>query len=51
MVALRSITYGTVMDCRWYVKPDIIEAQVEGAIVMALGAANIQEITFKDGLA
>jgi len=39
-----------VMDCGWYVNPDIIQAQVEGSIVMALGAATIHEITFKDGL-
>lgn len=39
-----------VMDCGWYVNPDIIKAQVEGSIVMALGAAAIHEITFKDGL-
>jgi isoquinoline 1-oxidoreductase beta subunit len=39
-----------VMDCGWYVNPDIIRAQVEGSIVMALGAATIHEITFKNGL-
>ena len=39
-----------VVDCGWYVNPDIIRAQVEGSIVMALGAATIHEITFKDGL-
>jgi isoquinoline 1-oxidoreductase subunit beta len=39
-----------VMDCGWYVNPDIIKAQVEGSIVMALGAAAIHEITYKDGL-
>ncbi|WP_442591782.1 molybdopterin cofactor-binding domain-containing protein [Pedobacter sp. AW31-3R] len=39
-----------VMDCGWYVNPDIISAQVEGSIVMALGASTIHEITFKDGL-
>jgi isoquinoline 1-oxidoreductase beta subunit len=39
-----------VMDCGWYVNPDIIKAQVEGSVVMALGAATIHEITFKDGL-
>jgi isoquinoline 1-oxidoreductase beta subunit len=39
-----------VIDCGWYVNPDIVNAQVEGAIVMALGAATIHEITFKDGL-
>jgi isoquinoline 1-oxidoreductase subunit beta len=39
-----------VMDCGWYVNPDIVKAQVEGAVVMALGAATAHEITFKDGL-
>ena len=39
-----------VMDCGWYVNPDIIHAQVEGSIVMAFGAATMHEITFKDGL-
>lgn len=39
-----------VIDCGWYVNPDTINAQVEGAIVMALGAATIHEITFKDGM-
>lgn len=39
-----------VMDCGWYVNPDIVKAQVEGAIVMAFGAATTHEITFKDGL-
>ncbi len=39
-----------VMDCGWYVNPDIIRAQVEGSIIMALGAATAHEITFKDGL-
>ena len=40
-----------VMDCGWYVNPDIVKAQVEGSIIMALGAATMHEITFKDGLA
>jgi len=39
-----------VMDCGWYVNPDIIKAQVEGSIIMALGAATVHEITFKDGI-
>lgn len=39
-----------VIDCGWYVNPDTIKAQIEGSIVMALGAATIHEITFKDGL-
>lgn len=40
-----------VMDCGWYVNPDIIRAQVEGSIVMGLGAAIKHETHFKDGMA
>ena len=40
-----------VMDCGWYLNPDTIKAQVEGSIIMALGAATLHEVTFKDGLA
>jgi isoquinoline 1-oxidoreductase beta subunit len=40
-----------VMDCGWYVNPDIIRAQVEGSIVMGLGAAVKHETHFKDGMA
>lgn len=40
-----------VMDCGWYVNPDIIRAQVEGSIVMALGAATKHETHFADGKA
>jgi isoquinoline 1-oxidoreductase beta subunit len=40
-----------VMDCGWYVNPDIIRAQVEGSIVMALGAATLHAIHFTDGKA
>jgi isoquinoline 1-oxidoreductase beta subunit len=39
-----------VVDCGWYVNPDIIKAQVEGSVVMAIGAATIHEITFKEGM-
>lgn len=38
-----------VVDCGWYVNPDTIHAQVEGSIVMGLGAATIHEINFKEG--
>ena len=38
-----------VIDCGWYVNPDIIRAQVEGSIVMALGAAISHATTFKNG--
>lgn len=40
-----------VMDCGWYVNPDIVKAQIEGSIVMALGAASIHETHFEDGKA
>ncbi|WP_353721271.1 molybdopterin cofactor-binding domain-containing protein [Dyadobacter sp. 676] len=40
-----------LMDCGWYVNPDIIRAQVEGSIVMALGAATTHATTFDDGKA
>jgi len=40
-----------VMDCGWYVNPDIIRAQVEGSIVMAYGAAAVHETHFEDGKA
>lgn len=40
-----------VMDCGWYVNPDIIRAQVEGSIIMALGAAAFHATNFKDGKA
>lgn len=39
-----------VIDCGWYVNPDIIKAQVEGAIIMGLGAATLHEVTFTDGM-
>jgi isoquinoline 1-oxidoreductase subunit beta len=40
-----------VMDCGWYVNPDIIKAQIEGSIIMALGAAVTHETLFNDGKA
>ncbi|GLU45145.1 molybdopterin cofactor-binding domain-containing protein [Allomuricauda sp. NBRC 101325] len=40
-----------VVDCGWYVNPNIIKAQVEGAIIMAMGAATSHEITFEAGQA
>lgn len=39
-----------VIDCGWYVNPDTIRAQVEGAIIMGLGAATMHEIRFEDGM-
>ena len=40
-----------VMDCGWYVNPDIIRAQVEGSIIQALGAATKHATHFADGKA
>ncbi|MHA4741905.1 molybdopterin cofactor-binding domain-containing protein [Dyadobacter sp. MSC1_007] len=40
-----------LMDCGWYVNPDIIRAQVEGSIVMGLGAATSHATIFEDGKA
>jgi isoquinoline 1-oxidoreductase beta subunit len=40
-----------LMDCGWYVNPDIIRAQVQGSIVMAYGAAISHATHFKDGKA
>ncbi len=40
-----------VMDCGWYVNPDIIHAQVEGSIIMALGAATKHATHFEQGMA
>ncbi len=40
-----------VMDCGWYVNPDIIRAQVEGSVIMGLGAAALHETHFQDGKA
>jgi isoquinoline 1-oxidoreductase beta subunit len=40
-----------VMDCGWYVNPDIIRQQVEGSIVMAIGAAVKHETHFSEGKA
>ncbi|MDR3711920.1 MAG: molybdopterin-dependent oxidoreductase [Puia sp.] len=40
-----------LMDCGWYVNPDIISAQVEGSIVMGLGAAIKHATHFRDGKA
>lgn len=38
-----------VVDCGWYVNPNIIKAQIEGSIIMAIGAAAIHEISFEQG--
>ncbi|MFZ2906845.1 MAG: xanthine dehydrogenase family protein molybdopterin-binding subunit [Cyclobacteriaceae bacterium] len=40
-----------VMDCGWYVNPDTIRAQVEGSVVMALGAAVKHATDFAAGKA
>jgi isoquinoline 1-oxidoreductase beta subunit len=38
-----------LIDCGWYVNPNIIQAQMEGSIVMAMGAAMAHETHFKAG--
>ncbi|MBZ5855859.1 molybdopterin cofactor-binding domain-containing protein [Flavihumibacter profundi] len=40
-----------VMDCGWHVNPDIVRAQVEGSVIMALGAAAVHGTHFADGKA
>ena len=40
-----------LIDCGWYANPDIIRAQMEGSVVMALGAAVNHSTHFKDGKA
>lgn len=40
-----------VIDCGWYVNPDIIRAQLEGSIVMAIGAAVNHATHFESGCA
>ncbi|HJT72589.1 MAG TPA: molybdopterin cofactor-binding domain-containing protein, partial [Chitinophaga sp.] len=40
-----------LIDCGWYVNPDIIRAQVEGSIIMGLGAAIHHATHFKGGKA
>jgi isoquinoline 1-oxidoreductase subunit beta len=40
-----------LMDCGWYVNPDTIRAQVEGSIIMALGATINHATHFKEGQA
>jgi isoquinoline 1-oxidoreductase beta subunit len=38
-----------LIDCGWYVNPDTIRAQVEGSIIMALGAAVNHATHFEQG--
>jgi isoquinoline 1-oxidoreductase beta subunit len=40
-----------VIDCGWVVNPGIVQAQVEGSIVMAWGAAVQHETGFREGRA
>ena len=46
---LKILRIVTALDCGPYVNPDTIEAQIDGAVGMALGAAMKDEITVKDG--
>ena len=48
---IRIVKVIAIIDCGWYVNPDIIRAQMEGSIVMAMGAAVKHEMHFKDGKA
>jgi isoquinoline 1-oxidoreductase beta subunit len=41
----------SVIDCGLAVNPDTIKSQIEGSVVMALGAAITHEVTFTDGRA
>ena len=49
--AIRIEKVWTVIDCGVAVNPDVIRQQVEGSIVMALGAATTHEVTFAAGSA
>jgi isoquinoline 1-oxidoreductase beta subunit len=40
-----------VIDCGWYVNPAIIQQQVEGSVIMGLGAATLHATNFRDGKA
>lgn len=40
-----------LIDCGWYANPDIIRQQLEGSVVMALGAAVTHSTHFKEGKA
>lgn len=49
--AIRVDKVWTVIDCGVAVNPDVIRQQVEGSIVMALGAATTHEVAFAAGSA
>ena len=51
MKKLRIDKVFALIDCGWYVNPDIIRAQVEGSIIMAMGAAINHATRFEDGKA
>ncbi len=46
---LKIHTITCAVDCGTIINPDIVKAQVEGAVAFALSALLYQEITFKDG--
>lgn len=48
---LQVLKVWSVIDCGWYVNPDIIRQQVEGSVQMAYGAAVVHELTFANGKA
>ena len=39
----------TAVDCGFWVNPERIRSQIEGAAVMGMGIAKVSEITFKNG--
>jgi isoquinoline 1-oxidoreductase subunit beta len=39
----------TAIDCGFYINPERIQSQIEGAAIMGLSLAKYGEITFKDG--
>ncbi len=39
----------TAIDCGFYINPERIQSQIEGAAVMGLSLAKLTQITFKDG--
>lgn len=59
VVKISKVSYGgvkidqvwAVMNCGWYVNRDTVRAQVEGAIVMGLGAVTDHQVAFKDLMA
>ncbi len=47
--AVRVVQMVTAFECGAVVNPDHLKSQIEGAMMMALGGALFEQITFKDG--